>query len=283
MTSFHAHDYMNMVSQRLIKDFEDASQATTPSLIGSAREVACRDNLNRVLPGGIGVGSGCVIDSYGNSSQQTDIVLYERDMCPVYSINNTPETTYYPCEGVIAVGEVKSRLTTKLLEDSFSKILSVKKLKRYVDFGTDNLTIGRRYGSFTGVYIEKSQYNPDIDGYKNIFGFILAGKTDLKPKTLLENYVHSAIKNGHILSPNMLITLSDGVIIPDNPPGVCSMYPRDPKNFQHLNHRNFTTLVHFLYMVYRSFTTVPLNAFDQYCFDANFDYSDQIKLSVTKN
>ena len=65
-----------------------------------------RHRLEQILSRGIAVGSGCVIDSYGNVSRQQDVVLYEREICPVFSINDTPEARYCPCEGVIAVGEV---------------------------------------------------------------------------------------------------------------------------------------------------------------------------------
>ena len=114
---FDAPAYIDRIGERLVFEFEGAGQATTPSLVGGAREVPVREQLEQILPRGIAVGSGCVIDSYGNASQQTDVILYERDICPVFCVNNTPETTYYPCEGVIAVGEIKSSLNTTTLED----------------------------------------------------------------------------------------------------------------------------------------------------------------------
>ena len=69
-----------------------------------------------------------------------DIVLYEKDFCPVYSVNRDPSTTYYPCEGVIAVGEIKSRITSEELEDIFNKIASVKRLRRYTRLLEDPLS-----------------------------------------------------------------------------------------------------------------------------------------------
>ena len=68
------------------------------------------------------MGEGCVIDSYGRTSRKQDVVFYERDICPVFSINRTPQTTYYPCEGVIGVGEVKSSLDGSSLHDAFQKL-----------------------------------------------------------------------------------------------------------------------------------------------------------------
>ena len=100
-------------------------------LVGSAKEHPVRSKLEHILPAGIAVGSGCVIDSYGETSKQMDVVLYEKNICPVYSINDTPETTYYPCEGIVAVGEIKSSLNSDELEDIFDKIESVKRLRRF--------------------------------------------------------------------------------------------------------------------------------------------------------
>ena len=104
---FDSGDYVKRVGERLVQQFAEARHATSPSTVGAAMEVPVRDQLGQILPQGIAVGSGFVIDSYGGTSRQCDVVLYERDICPVFSVNNTPETTYYPCEGVIAVGEVK--------------------------------------------------------------------------------------------------------------------------------------------------------------------------------
>lgn len=130
-SQFDATEYIARVGRRLIRHFEEARQATTPSLIGTAIEVPVRKELEQILPRGIAVGSGCIIDSYGNSSKQQDVVLYERDICPVFSINDTPDSTYFPCEGVIGVVEVKSSLGTADLRDSFEKIESVRRLRRY--------------------------------------------------------------------------------------------------------------------------------------------------------
>ena len=57
-----------------------------------------------------------------NTSTQTDVILYEIEQCPIFSINDTTEATYIPCEGVVAIGEVKSTLTTTDLKDSINKM-----------------------------------------------------------------------------------------------------------------------------------------------------------------
>ena len=69
-----------------------------------------RDQLEQVLPRVIAVGESFVIDNCGGTSRQQDVILYEQDICPEFSINRTPQTTFYTCEGVIATGEIKSSL-----------------------------------------------------------------------------------------------------------------------------------------------------------------------------
>jgi len=136
--SFLVKDYVQTLAQELIEGFERAGKATTPGLVGSAREKAVRKKLEQLFPQAVGVATGCVIDVENRASRQTDIIIYEKDICPVFSINDTPETTYFPCESVIAVGEVKSTLGTSELLDSFRKIESVKRLRR---FGKDECSV----------------------------------------------------------------------------------------------------------------------------------------------
>lgn len=127
--TFNSKLFVQDLADDLVENFTKANKATTPTLVGSAKEKAVRKKLELLLPSIAGVGSGCVIDSHGLTSKQCDIVIYEKNFCPVFSINDNPETTYYPCESVIAVGEIKSAIGTKELIDSFAKIESVKNLK----------------------------------------------------------------------------------------------------------------------------------------------------------
>ena len=129
--TFDPDGFIRRIGERLVDEFKDAKAGTTPSTVGSAAEQPVRDQLEQILPRGIAVGEGFVIDSYGATSRQQDVILYERDICPVFSINRTPQTTYYPCEGVIAVGEIKSSLDRHSLQDAFQKVASVKRLRRH--------------------------------------------------------------------------------------------------------------------------------------------------------
>ena len=219
-SSFDSGAFVKRVGERLVQQFSEARQATSPGTVGAAMETPVRNQLQRLLPSGIAVGSGFVIDSYGGTSRQTDVVLYERDICPVFSVNDTAETTYYPCEGVIAAGEVKSTLSSRDLDDSFQKIVSVKQLRRHYtshplpapDTGKP-IYIQRPYGSVdtSGMLSEKNTASRSKPEHQ-IFGFVFAGQSELSAETLCRRYCELTHEHTPVLSPNMLVTL-DGQLL----------------------------------------------------------------------
>ena len=91
--AFDVDKHIARIGARLVREFGEARAATSPTAVGDAMESPVREQLEHLIPRGIAVGSGFVIDSYGATSSQTDLVLYERDICPVFSINDTPGTT----------------------------------------------------------------------------------------------------------------------------------------------------------------------------------------------
>ena len=217
--NFDSVRYIIDIGRELISNFAGARHATTPGLVGSAREAPTRKKLEQLLPKGIAVGSGCIIDSYGGTSRQLDVVLYEKQLCPVYSVNDDPATTYYPCEGVIAVGEIKSRIASTDLEDTFDKIGSVKKLRRHAlprdsGLGLPASVPFRAYGTPSGTEGTKAeefdQHHKPLD---QIFGFLLAGSLELRPRTLCDKYVELTSENRRKLSPNLIVTLDDNQVL----------------------------------------------------------------------
>ena len=217
--TFDPDNFIRRVGKRLVEEFEIAKTATTPSTVGSAAEHPVRNQLEQILPRGIAVGEGFVIDSYGGTSRQQDVILYERDICPRFSVNDTPETTYYPCEGVIAVGEIKSSLDGKALEDSFRKIESVKKLQRHdVPHFMPHPTTGhampsrRNYLTTSGDSVVDVNEGMEQEEEVQIFGFILAGESQLGLKTLVDKFNSLSAGMNWYLLPNALVTL-DGYFV----------------------------------------------------------------------
>ena len=217
--AFDVDGYVRAIGADLVNDFEKARTATSPTAVGDAMETPVRDRLQQILPRGIGVGSGFVIDTSGGTSLQTDVVLFERDICPELIINNTPGTAYYPCEGVIAVGQVKSIMTKPKLEQEFRKIASVKRLQRYAvqDFMPHPTTgkpivLERSYGNMQNPSMTNFTERREPDETRQIFGFIIAGSVQMSPDRLMETFVEFTHETGGALSPNLLAVLTGGLL-----------------------------------------------------------------------
>lgn len=217
--SFNPAEFVKDIGNDLVTEFAKARKATTPSLIGDAMEEPIRNRLEQILPRGIGVGSGCVIDTFGGTSRQMDIVLYEKEQCSVFRINNSPKTTYYPCEGVLAVGEVKSRIGKKELANSFDKIKSVKSLRRAFASARSGKRVGRPYGdhgSATAYGFELHSTN-----LGDIFSFVVAEEPSIqifpkKPSPSISNYYVKNVQalGNDVLCPDMVVFLNGHVLSP---------------------------------------------------------------------
>ena len=215
--SFDSAQFIRNAGDALITEFEKARGATTPELVASAMETAARNHLQQILPSGVAVGTGCVIDTYGKTSRQIDVVLYERDTCPVFRVNDDPKATYYPCEGVIAVGEIKSVIGKKELEDSFKKIASVKSLTRnyeypkYQDYKGKRVFGYRKYGERTGAIrndiISQVNYAPNNFEGSKIYGFILGDKMGPSANTMRSHYSELIKESNLVTCPNIALFL----------------------------------------------------------------------------
>lgn len=186
--SFSTQDYIKMLGEELVFEFNKAGMTTHPHAVGSGRENSARMKLKNILPAGVGVGSGFVIDSYGNTSQQCDIILYEENFSMKFTVNEDHANTYYNCESVIAVGEIKSVASMTEVKDAVDKLRKVKQLKRYNDDGYNY----RKYLSATAIRNslgdEKKEYNSDGDTLGQIFTFLLCQKLNTKTDSII-NYM----------------------------------------------------------------------------------------------
>jgi len=219
---FDSKDFLGELSQELITNFGRAKKVTTPGLKGAARENEVRLKLESLLPPGVGVGTGCVIDSEGNVSKQQDIILYEKQLCPKFTFSGSDEASYYPCEGVIATGEIKSSIGRNELEDIFQKSLSVKKLRRLAITTKSQLidvesVCYRKYLSQT-VFDSggENSFNQDANSSDQIWTFALAGDFSVSQETLSKHLEISLSETKDIYSPNFIATLNSGVLYPIN-------------------------------------------------------------------
>lgn len=122
------YDYYRRTAESLMARYRQTGAVSANTNLGDAREVLLRGFLDAVIPPHISVGRGEVWDSEGNRSGQLDVVL-ARDDSPRLPLGDGKEVSAFIVEGVYAVVEVKSNLTTENLEDSLSKLRRVAQLK----------------------------------------------------------------------------------------------------------------------------------------------------------
>jgi hypothetical protein len=218
--SFDGPAFIRHVAERLVLEFQFSQGAGTPGLIGAAKEHPARVQLERLMPGGVGIGSGIVVDSFGAVSRQQDVVIYEK-LCPVFTHNDAAEATYFPIEGVIAVGEVKSRLGKAELNDAVAKSESVKRLRRRAeraDNGFGAMAVSFRpycsVSSFAGSPSE--DFDQDTKSLDQVYSFVLCQKFSASPETTLKNFVDQCRAVGSYHAPNMIVSLDEGGIYPYN-------------------------------------------------------------------
>ena len=218
MPQFDTHEYIRNLGQELVFAYNSAGQATTPGLKGNAREKSVRDKFESILPGGVGVGTGCVIDSEGNASAQMDMVLYEQQFCPVFKVAN--DVCHYPCESVIAVGSIKSAIGKKELKSIYENIASVRQLKKFTrPTQKDRVPVGKiewrsylaKDTQFTDGDWETIQ---DSSSATQIYAFGLGQSFDAKPETMLEHTEELYEQVPDKLRPNVVLTLKQGMIAP---------------------------------------------------------------------
>ena len=239
-------------------------------MIGTARENPARVQLAKLLPEFVSAGSGIVIDSFGGQSKQQDIVLFERDFCPVYSINDTPEATHFPIEGVIAVGEVKSVVDKPTLFDALDKIRSAKSLRRFSERTQSPLGAFanfRTYGVGPSFAATRSdEYNQEQNYRDQLFGFIICKSLRSRSNAVLENLREYCLAHTPAHMPNFIVALDDGFFQGANLPSrSLHLSPLTANAFAFVpDRRCFTFLVHTLQQHVRDGRTVPLSAFNRY-------------------
>lgn len=98
-----------------------------PVAKGDAREHGWRELFRRFLPDRYGVKSGFVIDSFGQSSDQIDCIVYRKDMgIELYSVGHH---TVIPVEAVFGAFEIKPMITSTTLKYAEEKAATIAKLE----------------------------------------------------------------------------------------------------------------------------------------------------------
>ncbi len=139
------------------------------STIGQAREFVVTRILKTILPAGVYIGSGKVIDSRGSSSKQIDIVIYD----PRFPFMKVEGGGLYFIEGVLATIEIKSTIDNNELRASLDNCKSVLELQVNGEYPEEAESQIKFYMSKGGLTREmaKERFNYMIHPATYVFAF----------------------------------------------------------------------------------------------------------------
>ena len=121
--------YRGMVEanvRRAIDVAATAGQLDHRGLRGRAREVFVADLLAPLLYPTMGVCTGVIVDSEGNQSRQTDVIVFDRRIVPPLLLEASEGMI--PAESVLFAIEVKSSLDRREIRDAVEKGCALKDL-----------------------------------------------------------------------------------------------------------------------------------------------------------
>lgn len=129
---------------------DETSRLIHPGEFGGFRESLVRELLIRFLPEAYGVSQGFVISPEGEISNQCDLVIYSKLFAPV--IQSPEQQRFFPIESVVAVGEVKSRLSRQLLQDACRKLSRVKEMRANLHRAAIGFSIHKTIGPYSAKH-----------------------------------------------------------------------------------------------------------------------------------
>jgi len=178
-----------------------------PGELGIGREEILRKFLRAYIPSRFEVSTGFVFDSKGNVSKQLDIVIANALVCPRFE--TAGGNRFYPCESVVAVGQVKSSLTSEAeLRSALQNLESVKDLDRSAD--------GKAFDWQRGETIDHLNNH-----LHQIFTFLLICGKAMKDRAMHVKLMDHVLSTAPHLWTNVVLALDQYVVTFHCKAGVC--------------------------------------------------------------
>ena len=170
---------------------------------GKYREELVKELIRNVIPGRLDIGEGFIITSTGKISTQCDLIIYDKNNCPL--IENYNRQRFFPIECVVAIGEVKSELSKSRLKYALIKLKNNKLLRNEISF--DNA-----YIFYDG---EMTSFNPTKDVRDQLITFLICNKINSVDFNKLVNEMDELYDNSddYYLRHNMILSIMDGTLM----------------------------------------------------------------------
>lgn len=189
MKDFSVQDLLQASGTRMKQDLQERL-TSHPAELGRGREEVIRSFLRSYLPKRFEVSHGFAFDATGRTSEQLDIVIADSQICPHFEAPGG--IRFFPCESVVAVGQVKSALTKRQqLKDALANLESVKSLDRSAN--------GK------AIDISRQEYiDPLSNHLHQIFTFVFVIGQVLHENTMLSEIMDHVLNTAVHLWPNII-------------------------------------------------------------------------------
>jgi hypothetical protein len=179
-----------------------------PGELGANREEIIRQFLRAYLPKRFEVSSGFAFDSAGHISQQLDVIIADALTCPRFETMGGVK--FYPCEAVVAVGQVRSELTGREnLKECLGNLESAK-------------TLDRSGGATVTNAIGPDNANDEREHLNQVFTFLFVTGKALAGKTVQLDLLEHVLKTAPHLWPNVVFALDQYLVTYCCDDGVCA-------------------------------------------------------------
>lgn len=196
---------------------------------GAYRENTSKSFLRFFIPEKLSIGKGFIINSNNEVSTECDLVVFSSLAAPL--IQSDELQRFFPVETVVGIGEIKSNLSLKQLEEALIKLSQNKKIRDFI--GVEQPSPIFRYTEGT------NPYNPTKNHFDQVPTFLICNKFDFKfskdttgnlVNIINDIYVRNNIDVHH--RHNLMLSLEDGLVFYNGEldgESLDSPYPNSPQ------------------------------------------------------
>jgi hypothetical protein len=178
-----------------------------PGELGVGREQIVRDFFRHYLPKRFEISHGFAFDANGKVSQQLDVIVVDSNICPRFETRGG--VRYFPCECIVAVGQVKSSLSSReSLREVLANLESVKCLDRSANGRAIDIT-------------RQEELDPINNHLHQVFTFVFVIGKVLAPDTMRSEILNHVLTTDAHLWPNVVFACDKYLITFCCDGGVC--------------------------------------------------------------
>lgn len=206
MTSFSLAEMLKAAGARMVSELSDRFVPHRGEQ-GAAREAIVREFLRSYLPARFDISTGFVIDAHGAVSGQLDIIIADSMVAPRFEVSGG--VRFYPCESVVAVGQVRTHCDSrKKVWNAFKNLSSASELDRSAG--------GRALCDRSGVPLDHIG-----DHLDRVFTFLFVIDKCVESDTMLNVMLDYVLRTPAHVWPSLILSLGKYLMTYSCDDGAC--------------------------------------------------------------